>query len=156
MIKCSDYFIIKVKCGGDEKLKLGNIEAYNKHCYDRVKAFIEFKWLVIEQITGKLRDEWYRTYLTDANDCALDEIEEITGIHISRNYEDVCSFFIPKKYETIYHWIISNCDVPYKVLIKTNLTVVRRYSKIDLTRRRREALEWTKKMKDKYPNLYNL
>lgn len=150
--KSSDFFLILIRCYGDDKLYKKNETAYWIQHRERAQLFNDFTWTLIELITGKLRDDWYKVFMTNAKDCVLDEIEETTEIHISRSYEGWCRFIIPKKYKFLFNWIQENNTLPIKNLKRLRLhhldwpTDVLKYN-------REDSLKYTKELKEKYPQL---
>jgi hypothetical protein len=122
MIKCKDYFIIKLRTYADAKLLQlyrgsGSLPAQH---HDRAKAYNDFWWKFVEEVTKKDMKFWHREYFLDATDCVKDDLREKFGILIN-NGEGWTTLLIPKNMPNLMTWVESNTQLPMKLVTKTNI-----------------------------------
>ena len=146
-VKCKDYFLIKVKFY-DYKTKVNRMEKAQKAS--------EFKWKLIEHVTGHTNKWWIWTPMMSALECAFEEMDDKYGLLTTRLGE-YTTFLVPKDNPELAEWIQENCDFEYKVLKKTYLG----WFHDATTWQRDRAREFTKEqisgiLKDSYPKEYIL
>ena len=160
-IKCSDYFIVKLRYYADEKVlkkhyadpNHANLPLPKQH-RDRARDYYAFFWVFVERVTGKSSKYWWYQFMTDASGCVRDEIQDRYGILIS-DTEGWVVYMIPKKHKDLFDWVIQNATVPYKEMKKVNLGAWSWSGLEANTWRREDSKQHTKKMKEKYPQLKN-
>lgn len=148
-IKCKDYFILKV-----------NDYTYIKDDHhgnmERAKAFYDFKWALVEYVTGKDNEWWIWTHMLQTIECAFEEMDTDHGL-ITMNSDKHITFLIPKDNPELFQWLQDNCITEYKVLKKTRIG----WRNGPTTWKREEARRFTKEqietnLKDTYPKEYIL
>lgn len=123
ILKCEDYFIIKVRFYASRYYlkKFYNNESIGrqKH-WEAAKNHTEFFWNFIEKVTGTLSDKYYEKYMFNAKECVIEELNETYGIIIVEG-EGYYKYFIPKNDSNLelVEWVKKNIKNPYKVLKKT-------------------------------------
>lgn len=121
-IKCSDYYIVKIYCIGDLKNIYKNKKdgAFTQKFYDRCRIHNDFLWELIHKISGANRDYWDNEFQLDARKCALNYIEEHTGI-LFYDVVEYTKILIPINKKWVLYWILDNVQTPCKQLKKTHL-----------------------------------
>jgi hypothetical protein len=148
-IKCKDYFIIKVKFR-DNKNKS------NKFQWENAKKVGDFKWKLIEHVTGQTHTWWIWTHMMSSIECAFEEMDDKHGL-LTLETGGYVTFLVPKNKPELAEWIQENCPFEYKVLKKTWLgwfhdaTTWQRDRARDFTKRQIEGT-----LKDSYPKEYIL
>lgn len=121
-VKCKDYFIIKIRYYANDRLLRkwhAGGEMPTQH-WERAKEYIEFMWMLVEEVTGNDMKYWHEKYMFEAKECAMEEIEEEYSIFYSGG-EGWATLMVPLRQDRIIKWIKSNVRLPYKVVSRTNL-----------------------------------
>lgn len=123
-IKCSDFFIIKLRNYADEKLmKKWSADGGGvlpKQFYERNDLYNKFFYSLITHLTNETIEHWTRQYMFDLHTCLRDEIHESHDIliHCGEGWQ---TYFIPLEHTELIEWFKANINLPFKLLKKTNL-----------------------------------
>jgi len=132
MVKCKDFYIVKVSKKRTQDLKI---------IYDEIQLFINFKWSVIEELTNKTEEEWQFNYMLETYECAFEEIYENHKIVIEVLRRSIL-FYIPKEkineYNNLLN-IIREKKLDYKILKKTQISFLNYYDERDLHLKRKRS-----------------
>ena len=148
-MKCNDYFIIKIRYyPGRKKLPDSSLNwtGYRK----LAEIYVEFRLRMIEHFLGKSRDVWYNTYMKDTIDVACIFLRRETGI-IFRSGEGIATIFVPRDNHSARDWIMENATgLKPNIVTRTNT-----YDSGDMQWKIDDSVEFTAKMKTKFPQLNN-
>lgn len=143
-LNCKDYYIIKMRYYADKKL----LDKYweDNHTippqhYERCADYMDFRWLLVNEICGKDSMYWHTHYMIDSVECAKEYICEKYNIYFKTDDGDEI-LFIPKSNEKIFEWVKDNIpsNIPNKILKKT-----RNYFNNSKNRVREHSREFTLK-----------
>lgn len=143
-MKCSDYFIVKLRYYADEKV----LKAYYKtpgheslplpkQHWERAQQYTKLYWEFVEMVTGRNHESWFKEYLFMTKECVEDELKESFGIIIMGG-EGWATFLIPTRHTDFFEWVKENTTVPIKILKKTNMFYVNHWGTV-INKERREA-----------------
>ena len=154
--KSSDYNIININYYASKYLmkkheKQDKIKPtpFPKQFDERVKAYIEFKWFFVAKVTDLYYDYWRENYMYESYDCALDFIQETTGIMVQRGHEGWVKYYIPKENIELFEWVKEKCELPYKIMKRAHIYYSMRDDN-NLKWRREESVKFTTEMHQKF------
>ncbi len=141
-LKCKNYFIFDLRYYADKRLltrrRLLGEEVFPPQHMQRAVLSNDFFWGLVEKVTGKKQDYWYKSYMYSTVECVLEEIEETHDIHRWLFRDGCYTYFIPHKHVEIIEWIKQNIKSPYKIKKKSSsghISLIKTYhrdtSKID-------------------------
>lgn len=156
MIQSKNYFIVKVNAYADKHL----LDRYHKKYpdghlpkqqHERARSYHAFQLGLIKFITGKDFQQMWEIYKFDVTKCAMEEIQETTGMHYfwGEGWE---TYMIPKDRKDILDWILENATGnPVKIMKKARIGL-QRYRELPQTHVREHAAYLREKVLSKFLN----
>lgn len=125
MIKCSDFFIIKIYLIPSEYCLKKFLKGDDKAHLKMIKCaqdYLDFFWKFFHHVTGITREEFQIEYFSAAYESAMEELNEKKGIFIATNSPHY-KYHIPIKDVNTIEWVKQNVQkLPHKILKKTYIT----------------------------------